>query len=998
MSSHDFLSQPLLTRPVIATELAAQVATEHFGIEGELSELASNQERNFLIDSPSGKYVLKIANPAFSDGEVEVQDAALLHLAAQDADLLIPRPHRAATGATIARFEVNGVALRARLLDFVPGFALSDSGYLAPAVVAALGALVGRVSAGLTGFEHPGLERNLQWDARNSREVGALLLGSVTDHARAQALRIALERSCDRLDSLAPQLRVQAVHGDASDDNVVAVREADGRPRPIGVIDFGDMSTSWVVGELAATCASVLAHDPSRPLAVLPAIRAFHAAQLLTEVELDALWPAIVARTVILVTSGLHQGRTDPGNAYAEDNQRREWLMFQAANSLPAEVAHAAIRSALGLPALVPRPDVLRVPAVAGEPGGRLLPALTEADTRVLDLSITTQAMYYGSWLEDAAELSAARRLLAFAPAAVARYGDVRLTRTRTTHRTEPDTFALGTEVFCAPGTQVLAPFDGVLTGHWVDAETGVRTAVLADAGVELILTGIAVSADLSEVVSAGTSLGVVDEVLAPDDGTAVGRVFVQLCTVPGLRPPQFVPAAIGAYWAAVCPDPAPLLGFGAAAPAALSGSAVLEVRERALAGVQEHYYVAPPRIERGWRHHLIDVEGRSYVDMINNVAGIGHANPHVTRAATRQLDLLNTNSRFNYLAVAAFSRRLAALLPDPLDTVFLVNSGSEAVDLALRLARTFTGREDVVCVAEAYHGWTLGSDAVSTSIQDNPRALGTRPAWVRPVVAPNEFRGAFRGPQAVGQYAERARQVIAELVAAGRPPAAFIAEAFYGNAGGVALPEGYLAEVYAAIRAAGGLCIADEVQVGYGRLGAHFWGFEQQAVVPDIVTIAKAMGNGYPLGAVITTREVADAFARDGYFFSSAGGSPVSCEIGSAVLDVIEQDGLQHNAAVVGEHLSRALRALMDRHQLIGAVHGMGLYIGVEFVRDRDSLEPATAETALICERLLELGVIVQPTGDHLNVLKIKPPLTMSHRSADFFVAMLDEVLTEGW
>jgi 4-aminobutyrate aminotransferase-like enzyme len=224
------------------------------------------------------------------------------------------------------------------------------------------------------------------------------------------------------------------------------------------------------------------------------------------------------------------------------------------------------------------------------------------------------------------------------------------------------------------------------------------------------------------------------------------------------------------------------------------------------------------------------------------------------------------------------------------------------------------------------------------------------------------------------------------------------IAETYFGNAGGVALPDGYLAQVYAAVRRHGGLAIADEVQVGYGRLGEWFWGFQQQGAVPDIVAVAKSIGGGQPIGAVITRREVADRYRAGGYFFSSTGGSPVSAAIGMAVLDVIEQEGLQENARVVGGHLTRRLEELSHRHELIGTVHGSGLYLGVEFVRDRATLEPATAETAAICDRLLELGVIMQPTGDFQNVLKIKPPLVITRASVDVFVDALDRVLATGF
>ena len=328
---------------------------------------------------------------------------------------------------------------------------------------------------------------------------------------------------------------------------------------------------------------------------------------------------------------------------------------------------------------------------------------------------------------------------------------------------------------------------------------------------------------------------------------------------------------------------------------------------------------------------------------------------------------------------------------------MFLVNSGSEASDLAMRLATAVTGRRDVLAMCEAYHGWTYGTDAVSTSTADNPDALTTRPDWVHTVESPNSFRGAYRGTD-VARYADDAVATIERLVATGRPPAGFICETVYGNAGGMALPDGYLQRVYGAVRAAGGLAVADEVQVGYGRLGAWFWGFHQQQAVPDVVSVAKSVGNGYPLGAVITSRAIAEAFSSQGYFFSSTGGSPLSCAIGLTVLDVLRDEDLQGNAARVGERLKAALTALGDRHPIIGTVHGMGLYLGVELIRDRVTLEPASQETAAICDRMLELGVVIQPTGDNVNILKTKPPLCLDDEAADFYVAALDRVLTEGW
>ena len=415
------------------------------------------------------------------------------------------------------------------------------------------------------------------------------------------------------------------------------------------------------------------------------------------------------------------------------------------------------------------------------------------------------------------------------------------------------------------------------------------------------------------------------------------------------------------------------------------------------MGGASERYYVDPPQFERGWNTLLIDTRGRAYLDLVNNVTAIGHSHPRLADAVGRQLHLLNTNSRFLYGAYADFAEKLLEHSPDPsLDTVIPVNSGSEAVDLAIRLAQAATGRRDLIAAREGYHGWTMAADAVSTSAFDNPSALASRPDWVHLVDAPNDYRGPHRGPGAGAAYAAQVGEVAAGLCAEGRAPAAFICEPVLGNAGGVMPPAGYLAAGYEAVRANGGLAIADEVQVGYGRLGGAFWGSELQGAVPDIIAVAKAAGNAYPIGAVIARREIVDALRSEGMFFSSAAGAPASAVAASTVLDVIRDEELQRNAAEVGAHLRAALEGLAERRRLIGPVHGSGLYLGVELVRDRATREPAREETARVCERLLDFGIIMQATSERQNVLKVKPPMTLTAGEADVFVAALDAVLGE--
>jgi 4-aminobutyrate aminotransferase-like enzyme/Ser/Thr protein kinase RdoA (MazF antagonist) len=963
VSGLDFFAQGALPAPRISTAEAAEIARARFGIEAVAQPLGSQQDQNFLLVGRAGaEGVLKLANRAIGIQEIEAQVAASGLLAER-----IPRARVAtalsdAAGAPLlALVETSEGPLVSHVVKHLEGQALVERGYLSPRLIADMGTLAAEVSAALEGFEHPGLERVLQWDLRQGRRVVDLLAEHVPEPELRERVQRATEAAWTVVSGVADELPLQPGHFDLTDENVLAT-PVGGVPIADGIIDLGDLSISWRVAELATTITSILHHPGAEPHTLLPAIKAFQQTRPLTDAELEALWPLVVVRSAVLTVSSHQQIALDGDHTHAAVGVRRERETFNRANSLPPAVMTNLIRDAVGAGAAV-----IRVPANAG-----LLTADVEA-TR-LDLSTESQLMDDGVWLNPGATAELARQELERSEAVALPHGLPRLPLTRALSPTSQATVPTVTELWVSRDTELRAPWPGE-----VDSP---RPGVVRLATPDLVLT--LEGEDLS--TAPGDALALLPA------GTGA-RIQVTVAGAPEV--PAFVRPEYGRGWLALTADASSLLLLKREQQQRHHD--LLAQRDASLASVQEHYYERPPRIERGWRHHLLDVEGRAYLDMVNNVTILGHAHPRVHAAVSRQLRRLNTNSRFHYAAIAEFSQRLADLLPEPLDSVFLVNSGSEAVDLALRLALAATGRADIVAMREAYHGWTYLSDAVSTSIADNPNALQTRPRWVHTVDAANDFRGRHRDAEA-RLYGPEAVAAIDALAASGRPPAAFVAETFYGNAGGLRLPDGYLEQVYAAVRRHGGLAVADEVQVGYGRLGECFWGFEQQGVVPDIVAVAKAMGNGHPLGAVITSRDVAERYRTGGYFFSSTGGSPVSSVVGLTVLDVIRDEALQENARVVGARLKQGLERLGESHALVGAVHGAGLYLGVEFVRDRETLEPATEETEAICNRLLELGVIMQPTGDHQNVLKIKPPLCVDAAAVDFFVAMLDEVLTTGW
>lgn len=422
------------------------------------------------------------------------------------------------------------------------------------------------------------------------------------------------------------------------------------------------------------------------------------------------------------------------------------------------------------------------------------------------------------------------------------------------------------------------------------------------------------------------------------------------------------------------------------------------KTREELMASRKKHLgpslslsYQSPLHIVAGSRQYLYDSDGRRYLDCVNNVGHVGHSHPRVVRAVSEQMAVLNTNSRYLHENLVEYIERLSETLPEPLRVVYLVCSGSEANELALRLARAHTHREEVLVVDVGYHGNTNAMVEISSYKFDGPGGRGC-PGYVHKVPMPDVYRGQHRGLDAGVRYAhyvEEAAHKHANI-------AAFFCESAMSCGGQIVLPPGYLAEAYAAVRAAGGVCVADEVQTGFGRAGSHFWTFETQGVVPDIVTMGKPIGNGHPLAAVITAPEIADSFANGMEYFNTFGGNPVSCAAGLAVLDVMRDEALQNNAAEIGDYLIRGLRELQRGHSLIGNVRGIGLFLGFELVRDPSSLEPADREASRLVERMKDRGVLLSTDGPFHNVIKIKPPLVFSRADADFLLSQLKSVLQE--
>ena len=405
--------------------------------------------------------------------------------------------------------------------------------------------------------------------------------------------------------------------------------------------------------------------------------------------------------------------------------------------------------------------------------------------------------------------------------------------------------------------------------------------------------------------------------------------------------------------------------------------------------------YRHPIKIVRGSMQYLYDESGRQYLDAYNNVPHVGHCNPRVVRAGQEQMAVLNTNTRYLHDILNQYADELCSVLPEPLAVCFFVNSGSEANELALRLARAHTGQTDLIVLESAYHGNTCTMIDISPYKHDGPGGSGS-PSWVHKAPIADVYRGPFRSndAQAGEKYAQSISEIIERLAAKGRGVSGFIAESLPSVGGQIVFPDGYLSNVYAGVRNAGGVCIADEVQTAYGRIGMHFWGFEAYGVVPDVVVLGKPIGNGHPIGAVVTTPAIAASFDNGMEFFSTFGGNTVSCAIGLEVLRVVLEEDLQEHARTVGDQILEGLRELGQNHSIIGDVRGSGFFLGVELVRDRETLEPATVEAGLVVNQMRERGILLGTDGPLNNVLKIRPPMPFSAENAAQLLETLGSIL----
>ncbi|MFK7859737.1 MAG: aminotransferase class III-fold pyridoxal phosphate-dependent enzyme [Granulosicoccus sp.] len=1011
--SIDFIDQPHQIRSTILNvgfSVIQDALQAHWGIDAYLSPLDGEFDLNMAAVSADGQhYLVKVMRTDCDVAFVEMQCRALAYLQRTQTPVLVSKVVRTLEGQDFERVsDETGDQRLIWVLSFINGTLYSQFEPVTVSLVRALGEQVGQLHQALAGFDHPQLHRTFSWNLMQAEWIAGHFR-HFANSGRDQLLASILDDYL-QIKPVLEQLPYVAIHNDVNDNNIVIGHLAGESAQIAGIIDFGDMCSAPRICDLAIAAAYVVLDraDPGQAVAAL--VSGFHKHQPVTEAEIDLLLPLLRLRLAVSVVTSSLLSLDRPNDPYLLVSQAPAWRFLEA--DIKTHWLVERVRLACGLDVVS---GAQRIRKYLASQCGHLLPMFGTSleDVPVMTLSVDAVSIPKNPFRLDSIEATS----LGGEGLSLGGYGEPRLVYTDAAFRAVPynaskrRTVHLGVDVFAPAGTEVVV----VLSGVVIAVEN--RTSHLDYGGLVVLEHRndeddrfYSLYGHLDPESCKHLSVGHV-----VDAGRTIGRLGTSKCNG-GWAPHLHLQLALSlagmgidwpgvacpddrGLWCSLCPNPAALLNLP---DERIAYQPVDEVACRTAR--QKHFgpnlklsYREPLLLLRGYRHYLFDQWGRTYLDAYNNVPHVGHAHPDIQAVVARQLSRLNSNTRYLHPAQSAFAEAVLATMPDGLSVCYFVNSGSEANELALRLARAVTGGKDVITPNHGYHGNTTGAVDISAYKFNAPGGIG-QAEWVQLVDSPDDYRGRYRRRECdtASCYAAQVDDALQRIEARGGKLAGFIAETFPSVAGQIIPPDGYLSQVYGKIRAAGGVCIADEVQTGLGRLGAYFYGFEQQEVTPDIVVLGKPIGNGHPLGVVVTTRQIAESFAQGPEFFSTFGGSVLSCMIGKTVLDIVRHEGLQKNATNMGQRLETGLIELQQRHELIGDVRGMGLFVGLELVSDRRILSPATAQAAHLVNRLRDKRILAGLEGPDNNVLKIRPPLTIEECDVDWLLENLENIFKE--
>ncbi|MBL7870530.1 MAG: aminotransferase class III-fold pyridoxal phosphate-dependent enzyme [Cyclobacteriaceae bacterium] len=994
---------------------ASKFATTHFGLVGTAKKLNGEIDLNFYLKDTSGKeFILKLANAKESIQQLELQNAMMKQLANAEIDLHLQHVIPSINKEDIVFLKVEEGTRFMRVLTWIDGRVLAEVKPHSHLVLYKVGEMCGKLSKGLVGFDHKGAHRFMKWDPAQTSWT--------KDHlTKFKGEKNNIVTYCyslfEKNQSVINSLRKSVIYGDANDYNILVSGTGNEVSVP-GVIDFGDAVYSNTINELAIALAYVMMHKPDPLEAAVSVVKGYHDQFPIDENELSVLFPLVLSRLLISVTCSVINLEEHPDNTYLQISDTPAWDLLEKLVSISPDFAHYTFRDACGL-----EPCPLNNQFITWASQNfqtTVFPVAKNENLKWLDLSVGSLDIGNTEYLLDdnLLDRKLAQLMSETNGIAIGRYNEARAfystdafagagndsPKWRTVHT--------AMDFFTKPGAEVFAVHDGVVQGFANNSgNRNYGPTIILKHKISGELTFYTLSGHLSMDSISNMHVG-----QAFKKGEMIGRIGAKHEN--GNWPPHLhfqiildllgkkddFPGVAYAYqreiWKSISPDPWLLLeGKPSEQLSSLTKEEIVEYRKQHLGKNLSISYRDPIKMVRGHGAYLLDDTGRKYLDTVNNVAHVGHEHPRVVAAGQKQMAVLNTNTRYLHENIVKFVAELLSTMPHELDVAFLVNSGSEANELGMRLAKNYTNQKDMIVSEVGYHGNTNGCVEISSYKFDGAGGTGVTP-FVHVIPITDVYRGLYRAndPKAGSRYASHVLETVKKIQSQGRGPAALIYESVISCGGQVELPANFLKEAYQHVRHAGGVCMADEVQTGCGRVGNHFWAFQEHDVVPDIVTIGKPIGNGHPLGVVVTTQAIADAFKNGMEYFNTFGGNPVSCAIGLEVLKVIKEEGLQQNAKAVGNYLKSGLRNMMSTFEIIGDVRGPGLFIGFELVKDRETKEPATEQASYLANRMRDKGILMSTDGPFNNVLKIKPPLVFSKSNADFLLDSIAKVLEEDY
>jgi len=951
-----------------------------YNLQGSLKRLAGEEDANYLVTTPDQhRYTLKISPASTEISTIEFQLDILQYLSKQQLSIDIPSSIK-----TIDNKDYNvlddGSIMRLQL--WLPGRVLAAANPRSSELLHAWGNSMGQISQVLQNYDHPSAHRNYKWnpsETLRSRKLSSYFASEKERKLGDYFWTLFEQQTLKKL----PSLRKSINHNDGHELNLLIDYNYKS-PTISGIIDFGDALYTATITELAITCAYACMNMQDPLEAACHVIRGYHKAFAIQEEELEVLFALICARLMITVANAAYNKHQYPDNEYLTISERPAWNLLKQLRNIDPNLAHYSFRAACNFS---PYPKQHLFDQWVNENRSSFYPITNFKDKRItqLDLSVgSTDLGGNGNYIEIDQFNSTITKIIKDASAdyGIGGYLETRPFYTSDAYQVEGNqgpqwrTVHLGLDVWTELDCPVYAPWDATVHSVYDNAgDCNYGPTVILRHEVSSQLSFFTLYGHLSKVslttVSKGQHVQKGDLIAyvgdAPINGNWPPHLHFQIILdllgnevdFPGVAYPHETQV-----WSSICPNPEAWFQFEFAQNTTPPIKEIINTRKRHLGRSLSLSYNNPLHIVRGYKQHLYDNTGRRYLDTANNVPHVGHQHPRVTKAAMSQFSILNTNTRYLHKNISIFAKAITETLPPELSVVHFTNSGSEANELALRMAKMATSQKDMLAIEVGYHGNTAACIDVSSYKFDGKGGQGT-PQNTHLLPIPDIYRGVHKDSKTAGQeYASYANNLIRNVN----------------------------------VRAENGICIADEVQVGFGRVGTHYWGFQLQDVVPDIITMGKPIGNGHPLGAVVCTPEVADSFANGMEYFNTFGGNPVSCAIGLEVMSIIRDEKLQAHALKVGNYLLDQLQQLQSKYSIIGDVRGYGFFLGMELVRDHTTLEPADDECTYLTNRMRERGILMSTDGPYHNVIKIKPPMCFSKSDADILIAHLDIVLSEDY